>query len=188
MTCSEATPRLLFVSCILVAGFCGAQVQVNAYIPDAAVVSFGNRTAFNRGRIFVVDTATNQLVGPPISVGFLPAGVSVTPDGRYAYITNNGSNSITVIDTVSRAVLGSINVPTGALALPAAPTPRKSMRPARGLFQIIAVLPAIRSQSLTQRQIRWRVPLRQERALSVSLSPRTVHMPMWPTAGPILSR
>ena len=29
----------------------------------------------------------------------LPWGVAVTPDGAYAYVTNQGSNSVTVIST-----------------------------------------------------------------------------------------
>ena len=106
---------------ILTAGFCGAQIQVNAYIPDAAVTSFGNAATFNQGRVFVIDTATKQPLGSPISVGFLPAGVSVTPDGRYVYITNNGSNTISAIDTVSRAVVGSINVLTGPIGVASSP-------------------------------------------------------------------
>ena len=70
--------------------FCRAQIQVYGYIPDASVTGFNPFTA-NQGRVFVIDTATNQLVGAPIPVGFLPAGVAVTPDGRYAYVSNNFS-------------------------------------------------------------------------------------------------
>jgi YVTN family beta-propeller protein/autotransporter-associated beta strand protein len=119
------TARWVFAAvlgaCLWAAGFCDAQIQVNAYIPDASVTNFGNSATFNQGRVFVIDTATNQSVGSPISVGFLPAGVSVTPDGRYVYITNNGSNTISVIDSVSRAVVGSINVPTGPIGVATSP-------------------------------------------------------------------
>ena len=103
--------------------FCRAQIQIYGYIPDASVTAFDPFTA-NQGRVFVIDTATNQLVGAPIPVGFLPAGVAVTPDGRYAYITNNFSGTISVIDTASRAVVNSINVASGPLGVASTPNAR----------------------------------------------------------------
>ena len=103
--------------------FCRAQIQIYGYIPDASVTGFDPFTA-NQGRVFVIDTATNQLVGAPIPVGFLPAGVAVTPDGRYAYITNNFSGTISVIDTASRAVVNSINVASGPLGVASTPNAR----------------------------------------------------------------
>ena len=39
-----------------------------------------------------IDTATNT-AGTAIPVGQNPAGVAVTPDGKTAYVTNDGSNS-----------------------------------------------------------------------------------------------
>ena len=119
---------------LLFAGFCDAQIQVNAYIPDAAVTSFGDTPAFNQGRVFVLDTATNQAVGSPIPVGFLPAGVSVTPDGRYAYITNNASDTISVIDTVSRAVVATINVPAGPIGVATSPDAKQVYATSPGLI------------------------------------------------------
>jgi YVTN family beta-propeller protein len=51
--------------------------------------------------ITVIDTATNTVVGDPISVGVAPQGVAITPDGRYVYVTNYGSNTVSVIDTAT---------------------------------------------------------------------------------------
>ena len=132
------TPRWVYAiiagACLWAADVCDAQIQVNAYIPDAAVTNFGNAATFNQGRVFVIDTATNQPVGSPISVGFLPAGVSVTPDGRYVYITNNGSSAISVIDTVSRAVVGSITVPTGPIGVATSPDAKQVYATSPGLI------------------------------------------------------
>ena len=43
-------------------------------------------------------------------VGFIPTGIIVTPDTGKAYITNSGTNTVSVIDTVSNRLLGSITV------------------------------------------------------------------------------
>jgi YVTN family beta-propeller protein/autotransporter-associated beta strand protein len=100
---------------------CDAQIEVDAYIPSASVNISNGQPTFNQGQVFVVDTATNQPVGSPISVGFLPAGVTVTPDGRYVYVTNNGSGTISVIDTASQTAVGSINVAPGPIGVAATP-------------------------------------------------------------------
>jgi YVTN family beta-propeller protein len=61
----------------------------------------------------VIDTASNMVVGAPIPVGTGPAGVAITPDGKYAYVANNGivfptpvpGTTVSVIDTTSNTVL-----------------------------------------------------------------------------------
>jgi outer membrane autotransporter protein len=119
------TPRWVYLffagTCLWSADVCDAQIQVNAYIPSASVNVSNGQPTFNPGQVFIVDTATNQVVGSPISVGLLPAGVTVTPDGRYAYITNNGSGTISVIDTASQTAVGSIKVAPGPIGIAASP-------------------------------------------------------------------
>jgi len=44
-------------------------------------------------------------------VGSEPVGVIISPDGAHAYVTNAGSNSVSVIDTSTNAV--SATVPVG---------------------------------------------------------------------------
>jgi YVTN family beta-propeller protein len=39
-----------------------------------------------------------------------PLGVAVAPDGRYVYVTNNGANTMSVIDTSTNAVVTAIPV------------------------------------------------------------------------------
>jgi YVTN family beta-propeller protein len=77
--------------------------------------------------VSVIDTASNTVVAT-IPVGSAPNGVAITPDGPrpyddddrrhqpLAYVTNGADNTVSVIDTASRAVVGTIPVgqdPTG---------------------------------------------------------------------------
>ena len=56
--------------------------------------------------VSVIDTGTNQVVGPPIMVGHEPNPIAITPDGRFAYVVNVGSGSVSVIDTGTNQVVG----------------------------------------------------------------------------------
>ena len=91
---------------------CDAQIEVNAYISDPNPAS---------NKVFVIDTATNTIVGSPISTGVMPIGVAVTPDGRYVYIANNGSSTVSVIDAVTDKVVGSVSVPGGPIGVAVTP-------------------------------------------------------------------
>ena len=62
---------------------------------------------FGTVTVSVIDTATNQVVGSPITVGANPLGVAVTPDGAKVYVANAGSNTVSVIDTATNQVVGS---------------------------------------------------------------------------------
>ncbi|MDI6736025.1 MAG: hypothetical protein QME42_07520, partial [bacterium] len=68
------------------------------------------------------DTTTNSVIGSPIPVGSFPRGVAITPDGRYAYVTNRGSNNVSVIDTTTNSVIGS-PIPVGSFPCGVAITP-----------------------------------------------------------------
>ena len=54
----------------------------------------------------VIDTATDRIVGGPITVGTHPGDVAFTPDGRRAYVANERSDTLSVIDATSDTVLG----------------------------------------------------------------------------------
>ena len=72
----------------------------------------------------MIDTASNTVVGTPIPVGTTPAWVAITPDGKHVYVTNNGSNNVSVIDTASNTVVGTpIPVGNGPLAVGIIPPP-----------------------------------------------------------------
>src|SRR5260370_25184880 len=68
------------------------------------------------GTVSVISTATNAIVGDPITVGNSPLGISVTPDGKYVYVANtnlfNGNNggtpaSVSVISTATHLLFTS---------------------------------------------------------------------------------
>lgn len=63
------------------------------------------------GQVWVIDTATDQVVAK-VPVGMHPAHVVLTPDGRFAYVTNGGENTVSVVDTEARRVVATI--PVGA--------------------------------------------------------------------------
>lgn len=61
------------------------------------------------GAVWLIDTGTDAVIAK-IPVGMHPAHVVLTPDGRFAYITNGGDNSVTVIDAAARSVVTTIPV------------------------------------------------------------------------------
>lgn len=63
------------------------------------------------GQVWVIDTATDQVVSK-IPVGKHPAHVVLSPDGRFAFVTNGGENTVSVVDTAARRVVAT--VPVGA--------------------------------------------------------------------------
>ncbi len=72
----------------------------------------------------VIDTATNQTVGGPIPVGSSPFFVAVTPDTRWAYVPNPGSNDISVIDAANQTIGTTIPIaanPAGPAVVPDQP-------------------------------------------------------------------
>ena len=69
--------------------------------------------------VSVIDLTTNTVT--TISVGLLPYGVSVTPDGSKVYIANYGDNTVSVINTSNNSVSAPIlvgNNPTGICVTP----------------------------------------------------------------------
>jgi YVTN family beta-propeller protein len=68
--------------------------------------------------VSVIATASNTVVAT-IPVGNSssgPFGVAITPDGNFAYVTNNNSNTVSVIGTGSKRVIATIpvdNTPAG---------------------------------------------------------------------------
>src|SRR5262249_57232572 len=83
----------------------------NAYITNS-----GDNT------VSVIDTATNTVVGSPITVGIEPWGVAVTPDGSKVYVTDLPSHHVSVIDTATNTVVRS-PIPVGSQPYGVAVTP-----------------------------------------------------------------
>jgi YVTN family beta-propeller protein len=67
---------------------------------------------------YAFDTKTETLINSggispnakTLYLGSAPGAIAVTSDGRKAYVTNQGSNSVTVIDVAKNAVIGTIAV------------------------------------------------------------------------------
>ena len=97
--------RVLLLGLLLLA--IPGQAQTRAYVANTS------------GTVSVIDTTKNTL-DATISVGTLPAGIAITPDGTRAYVANI-LNSISVIDTASNAVVATIpsgQFPTGLAITP----------------------------------------------------------------------
>ena len=57
----------------------------------------------------MISTATNTVVNT-IAVGATPITVAITPNGTSAYVPNDGSNNVSVINTASNTVTATIAV------------------------------------------------------------------------------
>jgi YVTN family beta-propeller protein len=56
------------------------------------------------------NAATNKPVGTPVGAGDGPASIAITPDGKYAYVTDVFGESVSVIETGLRRKVGEIKV------------------------------------------------------------------------------
>jgi len=61
------------------------------------------------GEVWAIDTASHAVVAK-VPVGRHPAHVVLTPDGRFAYVTNGGEDTVSVVDTGARKVVATIAV------------------------------------------------------------------------------
>jgi YVTN family beta-propeller protein len=74
------------------------------------------------GTISLLDTASDTVTAT-VKVGTLPHWMGVTPDGRFAYVTNEGSNDVSVVDLSARKTVATIpvgNAPRKMVIQPAA--------------------------------------------------------------------
>ncbi len=49
-----------------------------------------------------------------VPVGDQPDGVAITPDGKYAYVSDEGDDAVSVISTADRAVVATVLLPVGS--------------------------------------------------------------------------
>lgn len=64
-----------------------------------------------RGELWAIDRGTRTIVAQ-VPVGRHPARVVLTTDGRFAYVTNGGDSTVSIVDTEARKVVAT--VPVGA--------------------------------------------------------------------------
>jgi len=83
-------------------GPAGANPLIKAYVTDQ-----------DSSDVSVINTVTNRVIGT-IRVGTDPIGDTVTPNGRFLYVVNNGSipgyGTVNVIRTSTDRVVNTINV------------------------------------------------------------------------------
>jgi len=70
---------------------------------------------FNHDSVSVIDTATNTVIGDPITVDFEPVALVVSSDGKRVYV-GNGNGTVSVIDTTRNAVTATIPVGSFSIA------------------------------------------------------------------------
>ena len=90
-----------------------------AFAQDAYVANFEENSPL--GSVSVINTETNKVVGSPITVGKEPEAIAITPDGNTAYVTNFGSDNVSVIDLSSKSVEATIGVGTEPVAVAITP-------------------------------------------------------------------
>ena len=61
------------------------------------------------GAVWAIDTTSNAVIAK-VPVGMHPAHVVLSPDGRFAYITNGGDDTVSVVDTSAQRVVATIPV------------------------------------------------------------------------------
>ena len=107
----------VIVACFGCARTSHGQIEVDAYITN---LTSNNVTVINASTGAVVKTI-------PLNLGIGPVGVGVTPDGRFAYITdgggaNPGSNTVSVIDVATNTLVPPL-LPVGTSPAGIAVTP-----------------------------------------------------------------
>src|SRR6476660_4699646 len=81
-----------------------------AVSPDDKFVWVANPDS-NSVTEFLVQGDANQKVAE-IHVGEQPQNLAITPNGLFVYVTNTGDGSVTVINTSTRSVVGTVGVGT----------------------------------------------------------------------------
>lgn len=81
-------------------GYVASYVQYVGGAPLTTVASF--------------ETSTNGVIGSPITVGSSPIWVAFAPDGKRAYVANQGSGTVSVIDTAKDTVMATVATGAGA--------------------------------------------------------------------------
>ncbi|MGP6420893.1 YncE family protein, partial [Pseudomonas putida] len=62
------------------------------------------------GGVLVLDMLNQSVIKTIETRGGFYDGVAITPDGRYAYITNSAGSTVSIIDTLSLSVINTISV------------------------------------------------------------------------------
>jgi YVTN family beta-propeller protein len=86
-----------------------------AITPDGSKI-YVTINSYNGSTVWVIDTATNMVIGSPVPVGSSPSGIAITPDGTKVYVVNGGDNTVSVIDTATNMVVAVLPVGNAPMA------------------------------------------------------------------------
>jgi YVTN family beta-propeller protein len=89
-----------------IAGACGL-----AAAASASAAPLGWALDPTAGSVTTFNPATDQVVGIPIQTGAGPSSIAIAPNGRRAYVANQGGESVTVIETGTRIPIATIPLP-----------------------------------------------------------------------------
>lgn len=98
----------------------GEPVTTSGAAAHAGMAHDAHQAATAAGAVWIIDTRTDA-VAAQVPVGRHPAHVVLTPDGRHAYVTNGGDDTVSVIDAAARTLVATIPVgqyPHGLRARP----------------------------------------------------------------------
>lgn len=76
--------------------------------------------------VAIIDLTTNALIAPSITVGHFPSAIAITPDGSRAYVVNQGSQTVSVIDTATNTTVGAGISVSSAASIAMAPDGRRA--------------------------------------------------------------
>lgn len=103
----------------------GEPGRKNEETAEAKMAKSGKMDSTAPGAVWAIDTATAKVVAK-VPVGMHPAHVVVSGDGRTAYVTNAGDNSVSVVDTKAHQVVATIPVGTFPHGLRISPDGRQA--------------------------------------------------------------
>ena len=102
---------------LLIAVSVFALLTLSEFNADAASKRVYVTNAGN-GTVSIIDTSSNKVVNT-IRVGVWPAGITIDPAAKKAYIvkSNEGDSTVSVIDIDSNSIIASIKVGIGPMSM-----------------------------------------------------------------------
>jgi YVTN family beta-propeller protein len=95
-----------------------------AVAPDGSrvyAVSPGNRSPSIPGMLFVIDSLSRTVLQTLSLPDDFPVAIEISPDGAFAYVTNAGSDSVSVVDTAANSIAAKIPVGHNPFAIAMTP-------------------------------------------------------------------
>ena len=71
----------------------------------------------NNNNVIKFNTLTGAVIGTPITVGQVPIGIALSPDGSKAFVTNRNDDTVSVINTTTSTVISTVNVGDAPLGI-----------------------------------------------------------------------